>query len=114
MTRYDRPLPGLLAIDIRFSRDTLNLRRLKEPKRLERMVKMQISETDGGVRFASLLDLLCANNSRTSYAEEDVPLQFDASHLTAQGSIFLAKSIKASSVSFLRKQQPAANVVGFP
>jgi hypothetical protein len=47
----------------------------------------------GPANFVSLYDLLCTQGRCLAYASEDVPLQFDTSHLTTQGSVIVAQRL---------------------
>ncbi len=43
--------------------------------------------------YVSLVDLLCPEHRCIVYAAHDVPLQFDTSHLTTEGSVLVAKKL---------------------
>ncbi len=47
----------------------------------------------GPANYVSLSDLLCPQHRCIVYAGKDIPLQFDASHLTTEGSIFVAQKL---------------------
>lgn len=43
--------------------------------------------------YVSLIDLLCPQHRCIVYAGKDIPLQFDSSHLTTEGSILVAQKL---------------------
>ncbi len=43
--------------------------------------------------YVSLVDLLCPQRRCIVYAGKDIPLQFDTSHLTTEGSILVAQKL---------------------
>jgi len=47
----------------------------------------------GPGNYVSLADLLCPQHRCIVYAGKDIPLQFDASHLTTEGSILVAQKL---------------------
>jgi peptidoglycan/LPS O-acetylase OafA/YrhL len=47
----------------------------------------------GPAYYVSLVDLLCPEDRCVVYAGKDIPLQFDSSHLTTEGSIFIAEKL---------------------
>src|SRR5271170_671604 len=49
--------------------------------------------TDKGATYVSVYDSVCRGGVCDEFAEGDIPLQFDAGHLTAQGSIQVARRL---------------------
>jgi SGNH domain (fused to AT3 domains) len=48
--------------------------------------------------YISLVDLLCPAGRCIVYASANVPMQFDTSHLTTEGSIFVARKLAELSL----------------
>jgi hypothetical protein len=46
--------------------------------------------------YISLYDLVCRNGHCDEFAEGDIPLQFDAGHLTARGSVEVGRRLSVS------------------
>jgi hypothetical protein len=92
---YDSALPRLLALqnvrsDASYARRHLNMRL---PLLDERM---NLAAKDvWHVQYVSSMQLLCPNGQCIQYAGDNVPLQFDGSHLTLQGSELLGRRISA-------------------
>ncbi len=92
IVEYDRPLPRLLVDGLRRgnvhfadSRKTVGVS--ETDKRLRDLVVAR------GARYVSVYDAVCGRGSCETYAEGDVPLQFDAGHLTAEGSVKVARQL---------------------
>ncbi len=49
--------------------------------------------TARGARYLSVYDSVCRDGRCDEFAEGDIPLQFDAGHLTAEGSIEVGRRL---------------------
>jgi hypothetical protein len=92
LVEYKQPLPRILADEIRYRRPKLaeTLRDPKIPildKRLAELVKQK------GASYISLYSAVCPNGSCETFAKDNVPFQFDAGHLTEDGSIKLGRQL---------------------
>ena len=92
IVEYDRPLPRLLVDGLRQgdahfadSRRTAGV--LERDRRLRNLV------TAKGARYVSIYDAVCGHGPCETFAEGDIPLQFDAGHLTAEGSMKVARQL---------------------
>ncbi|WP_363331177.1 SGNH hydrolase domain-containing protein [Bradyrhizobium sp.] len=63
----------------------LALRRASRARAMSRFV------TASGATYVSVYDSICHDGSCDEFAEGDVPMQFDAGHLTAEGSVEVAR-----------------------
>ena len=52
--------------------------------------------TAAGASYVSVYDSVCRNGICDEFALGDIPLQFDAGHLTAEGSVKIAQRLSAS------------------
>lgn len=95
IVQYDRPLPRLLADDIRFHRRSVAERRIGGVRSLDREMAALAAETNS-FSYVSLMETLCASGECRVWAEPGVPMQFDAGHLTEQGSSVLARCLRES------------------
>ena len=95
---YDAPLPRLLAISIGNSDSMLPARhRLASVRELDRTMKALASE-QWRVAYFSYFDALCGNGPCLEYVSPGVPMQKDMTHLTGQGSVWIAKQIIAMKI----------------
>ena len=62
-----------------------------------------------GATFVSIYDVVCRGGGCDEFVGGDVPMQFDAGHLTAQGSIEVGRRLKASFVKLLARADHAPN-----
>ena len=87
---YEADLPDLLGRSLAEHRPNL-VREREAPysKELDAALETVIDPS----HFVSLVDLLCPENRCLVYASENVPLQFDRSHLTTEGSIVVAEKL---------------------
>lgn len=94
--RYDTALPRLLAVSVTTHQPQAPFsHRLLASKRLDDEMDY-LARTQWKVRYISFFKLLCKPNSCVEYAGRDVPLQFDGSHLTKEGSVLVAEKLKES------------------
>jgi peptidoglycan/LPS O-acetylase OafA/YrhL len=96
MLQYDSPLPRLLATSIKNNEPGNPYgHRIASYERMdEEMAKMAVNEWH--VQYISFFKTLCGPASCTEYAGKDVPLQSDYGHLTADGSILVARRLRDS------------------
>ena len=95
--RYDRPLPELLVEQVEHGQDPAKpLRAHYDPKVPEAAAILKtIVENHPGVRYISVLDLLCERGACITTTPDGTPLQSDDSHLTRAGSIYLARKVQS-------------------
>jgi peptidoglycan/LPS O-acetylase OafA/YrhL len=94
--RYDRPLPELLVDEIEQGKSSglpLSAHLVPSVFATDKALKDVVS-AHPGVRYISLIDLLCPQQKCMAYTPEGIPLQSDDSHLTGPGSIFLARTLQ--------------------
>jgi peptidoglycan/LPS O-acetylase OafA/YrhL len=88
MIEYDRSLPRILAGAMYQDDNSLILSHRKaEPESLDRMLETALSSTKS--RYISVFKTLCDSHACAVWAKDNVPLQFDYGHLTAEGSVYL-------------------------
>jgi hypothetical protein len=109
---YAMPLPRLLA-QVSDGRDpSLLVRaRLGDQKNIDR--DLGIAVRASGADYVSAYGLLCAKDDtacRTTV--DDVPIQWDYGHLTAQGSRFLAGKLRESGALALSSGKIEGAVTG--
>ncbi len=63
--------------------------------------------TANGATYLSVYDAVCRDGRCDEFAEGDVPMQFDAGHLTAEGSVEIGRRL---SVAFVKKLARADDV----
>jgi peptidoglycan/LPS O-acetylase OafA/YrhL len=106
IVEYDAALPRLLADGIMRGDPALasTMRTAGIRERDRTMAKLVAAH---GATYVSVYDAVCRNDGCVEYAEGDVPIQFDAGHLTARGSIELAQRLKASFIGTLARADDA-------
>lgn len=88
---YDVALPALLGRSLVEHRPDLVYEHTSD---YSKQVDSALAPAIGAENFVSLVDLLCSNGHCLTYAaSDDVPLQFDDSHLTTEGSIVVAQRL---------------------
>jgi hypothetical protein len=98
IVEYDAALPRLLADEIlRDSPASANARRT--PGIRERDLAMREMVSVRGATYLSVYDAVCHNGHCDEFADDRVPMQFDAGHLTAKGSVEVGRRLSV----FLRK-----------
>jgi peptidoglycan/LPS O-acetylase OafA/YrhL len=106
IVEYDGALPRLLVDGIRYNSPTIaNGMRTSGIRERDRVMNRLV--TDKGATYVSVYDSVCGSGACEEFAEGDIPLQFDAGHLTAQGSIEVARRL-ASSLG-TRRENHASN-----
>jgi peptidoglycan/LPS O-acetylase OafA/YrhL len=109
IVEYDRPLPRLLADEIRYDEPTLaTTNRTAAIQGCDRELAALVAAK--GARYISVYDAVCPNGICWEYADDAVPLQFDAGHLTAEGSMKVALVISQQ----LRKSSSAMDTLAAP
>lgn len=93
IVQYSYPLPRLLADGIRFgdADRAYRFRDLDEVTVDDQLAALAKSE---GVEYISLQKLLCRTGACTTTDASGDPIQFDSTHLTAQGSLLVANRMK--------------------
>jgi peptidoglycan/LPS O-acetylase OafA/YrhL len=92
IVEYEQPLPRILADEIRYGMPRLPAR-LQDPLIPPLDGRMHDLVTAKGVTYVSVYQALCGSGSCQTFAPDDVPLQFDTGHLTAQGSRLVGRRI---------------------
>jgi peptidoglycan/LPS O-acetylase OafA/YrhL len=101
IVEYDAALPRLLADEIlRDSPAMANARRT--PGIRERDLAMREMVTARGATYLSVYDAICHDGHCDEFADERVPMQFDAGHLTARGSVEVGRRLSAFFGKFAR------------
>jgi peptidoglycan/LPS O-acetylase OafA/YrhL len=108
IVEYDGPLPRLLADEI-LHHDPSIAGAMRTAGIRERDLAMRRLVTDRGATYVSVYDAVCRNDRCDEFAEGDIPLQFDAGHLTAKGSIEVGRRLSASFVRKLARADDVAN-----
>src|SRR5260221_4005971 len=105
---YDSGLPRLLADEIqRNSPSIANVTRT--PGIRERDREMRRMVTAKGATYLSVYDSVCRDGHCDEFAEGDIPLQFDAGHLTAKGSVEVGRKLSAFFVQKLSRADDVPN-----
>jgi hypothetical protein len=95
IVEYETSLPRLIAEEI--LRDDPTIASAKRtPGIVERDRMMARMVARSGARYVSVYDAICRLGSCDELTAGGVPMQFDAGHLTAQGSIELGPRLKAA------------------
>jgi peptidoglycan/LPS O-acetylase OafA/YrhL len=94
IVEYDYALPRLLADAIRYHDPSLvDRERSAAVPALDRRMRMLV--TGKGVTYISTYDAMCKSGTCAKLVTGNIPFQFDAGHLTAEGSIALAEKLRA-------------------
>ena len=75
--------------------------------RRERDLAMKQIVTATGATYLSVYDAICRDDRCDELVQGNIPMQFDAGHLTAEGAIEVGRRLSAA---FARKHARAANV----
>ena len=108
IVEYDSALPRLLADEIlrnnHFIASRTRTAGIRERDRaLSRIVAAK------GATYLSVYDAVCRGGRCDEFAEGDVPLQFDAGHLTAKGSVAVGRRLSTTFVGKLARADDASN-----
>jgi peptidoglycan/LPS O-acetylase OafA/YrhL len=106
IVEYDGALPRLLVDGIRYNSPAIaNGMRTSGIRERDRAMSRLVE--DKGATYVSVYDSICRAGVCEEFAEGDIPLQFDAGHLTAQGSIQVARRL--ASILEARRENHASN-----
>lgn len=94
IVEYDGALPRLLVDGILRNRPVAQ--GMRTPGIPERDHAMRRAVTARGASYLSVYDSVCREGHCDEFAEGDVPLQFDAGHLTVQGSLEVARKLSVA------------------
>ena len=109
IVEYDRPLPRLLADEMRYNQPTLAAaNRTAAIQGRDRELAALVATK--GARYISVYDVVCPKGTCWEYADRGVPLQFDAGHLTAEGSMKVALVVS----QLLRQSNSARGALADP
>jgi peptidoglycan/LPS O-acetylase OafA/YrhL len=95
IVEYDSALPRLLVDQILHNRPAI-VSGMRKPGIQERDLAMRRIVTAKGATYLSVYDSVCRNGLCDQFAVGDIPLQFDAGHLTPEGSVTVARRLSAS------------------
>jgi SGNH domain (fused to AT3 domains) len=95
IVEYDSALPRLLADEILHSSPAI-ASGMRTPGIRERDRAMRRIVAAKGATYVSVYDTVCHNGVCDEFAGGDIPLQFDAGHLTPEGSLEVARRLSAS------------------
>ena len=106
IVEYDAALPRLLVDGI--LHDTPSMASAKRtPGIRERDLAMKRMVTDTGATYLSVYDAICRDDRCDELVQGNIPMQFDAGHLTAEGAIEVGRRLSAA---FAGKHARAADV----
>ena len=106
IVEYDAALPRLLVDGI--LHDTPSIASAKRtPGIRERDLAMKRMVTVTGATYLSVYDAICRDDRCDELVQGNIPMQFDAGHLTAEGAIEVGRRLSAA---FARKHARAADV----
>lgn len=92
IVEYDSALPRLLADEIlRNSPSIASAMRTPGIRERDRALRRMVMAK--GATYLSVYDAVCRDGRCDEFAEGDVPLQFDAGHLTAKGSVEVGRRL---------------------
>ena len=95
IVEYDAALPRLLVDEILLDSPALASTR-RTPGIRERDLAMGRLVTAGGATYVSVYDALCNEDRCDEFVEADVPMQFDAGHLTDKGAAEVGRRLSAA------------------
>jgi hypothetical protein len=95
IVEYDNALPRLLAEEILLKSPAF-AKGMRRPGVQERDLAMRRIVAAKGAVYVSIYDTICRNGICDEFAKGDIPLQFDAGHLTPEGSVKVAQKLAAS------------------
>jgi peptidoglycan/LPS O-acetylase OafA/YrhL len=95
IVEYDGALPRLLADEIRYNSPSF-ANDMRTPGIGERDRALSRLVTAKGATYVSVYNSVCHGGLCDEFAQGDIPLQFDAGHLTAEGSVAVARRLSTS------------------
>jgi hypothetical protein len=108
IVEYDSALPRLLADEILHGDPTAaSAMRTLGIRERDRVMSRLV--TASGATYLSVYDAVCRDGSCDEFAEGDVPMQFDEGHLTAMGSVEVARRLSAAFVNKLARADDVSN-----
>lgn len=108
IVEYDSALPRLLADEILRKSPSI-ASAMRTPGIRERDLALRRMVTAKGATYLSVYDSVCPNGRCDEFAEGDIPLQFDAGHLTAKGSVEVGRRLAPFFFGKLAKADDVAN-----
>jgi hypothetical protein len=106
IVEYDAALPRLLVDGILHDAPA-HASAKRTPGIRERDLAMKQMVTAAGATYLSVYDAMCRDDRCDEFATGDIPMQFDAGHLTAEGAVEVGRRL---SVAFARKHARAGDV----
>jgi len=108
IVEYDSALPRLLVDEILRGNPGAEgaMRRAGVRERDQKMSRMVAAH---GATYLSVYDAICRDGSCDEFVQGDVPIQFDAGHLTAQGSIEVGRRLAPLFARKLARTGDASN-----
>ena len=106
IVEYDSPLPRLLADEILRNSPSIASRTRTAGIR-ERDRELSRIVTAKGATYLSVYDAVCRGGQCDEFAEGDIPMQFDAGHLTAQGSVVVGRRLSTGLAGQLARADNA-------
>lgn len=94
IVEYDGALPRLLADGILRNKPVAQGMRTSGIRERDRAMREVVISK--GASYLSVYDSVCGGGRCDEFAAGDVPLQFDAGHLTAEGSVEVARRLSSS------------------
>jgi peptidoglycan/LPS O-acetylase OafA/YrhL len=108
IVEYDSALPRLLADEILYNKPS-TASAMRTPGIHERDRAMRRIVTAEGATYISVYDQICHNGRCDEFAEGDIPMQFDAGHLTAQGSVEVGRRLSSEIAGKRAEMNHASN-----
>ena len=108
IVEYDSALPRLLAEEILRNRPSI-ARAMQTSGIRERDRALRRMVTAKGAAYLSVYDSVCRDGRCDEFAAGDIPLQFDAGHLTAEGSVEVGRRLSAFFVGKLARADNVTN-----
>ncbi len=99
IVEYDAALPRLLADEILHDSPAMADAK-RTPGIRERDLAMREIVTAHGATYLSVYDAVCHDGHCDEFADERIPMQFDAGHLTAKGSVEVGRRLSAALRKF--------------
>jgi peptidoglycan/LPS O-acetylase OafA/YrhL len=108
IVEYDGALPRLLADEILHDSPSI-ASAMRTPGIAERDRALRRMVTAKGATYLSIYDSVCREARCDEFAEGDIPLQFDAGHLTAKGSVEVGRRLAPFFGGKLARADDVAN-----
>jgi len=97
IVEYDSALPRLLADEILHNKPFIaGAMRTAGIRERDRMLSRIVAAK--GAAYISVYDSVCGNGRCDEFADGDIPMQFDAGHLTAKGSVEVGRRLSVAIV----------------